>query len=329
MEHELVITRRGPRCGLPVTVAIHSTARGRAAGGCRLKHYPHWRDSVTDTLRLSEAMTAKCAIAGLPLGGGKTVVAMPEQGYAGDRRDVLLDVGDTIALLDGRYATGPDVGTGPDDMAVIAERTPYVFCRPESAGGSGDSSPHTATGVLSALRAVCAHRFGSPALAGRSFAILGLGRVGAHVLRMLAGEGARLIAADVDDSRREVAARHGAAWTTPQQCLSAEVDVLVPAALGGLLTARSVPALRCAAVAGPANNQLDTPATARLLHERGILWAPDIVVGAGGLIHATAVELLHESPAQVAARLDGIGDTLTREFLAPRRTGGDAAHTGS
>ncbi|MFI1991982.1 Glu/Leu/Phe/Val dehydrogenase dimerization domain-containing protein [Actinoplanes sp. NPDC020271] len=308
MEHELVITRRGPRSGLPITVAVHSTARGPAAGGCRLKPYPHWRDAVTDALRLSTAMTGKTILAGLPLGGGKTVVALPA-GQPFDRRDVLLDVGDTIASLGGQYATGPDVGTGPDDMAVIAERTTHVFCRPAAAGGSGDSSEHTAAGVIAALRAVCDQRFGSPQLAGRRFAILGLGRVGGHVLRLLQTEKAHLIAADVAD-RRDLAARHGATWTSPQQCLSADVDVLIPAALGGLLTPAAVPALRCAAIAGPANNQLDEPATAALLHDRGILWAPDVVVSAGGLIHATAVELLHETPAQVGARLHGIGDTL-------------------
>ncbi|MCW2143100.1 leucine dehydrogenase [Actinoplanes cyaneus] len=319
MEHELVITRRGHRTGLPITVAVHSTARGMAAGGCRLTHYPHWRDAVTDALRLSAAMTGKTTLAGLPLGGGKTVVALPA-GHLPDRRALLLDVGDTIAFLGGRYATGPDVGTGPDDMAVIGERTEHVFCRPASAGGSGDSSEHTATGVIAALRAVCRQRFGSPDLAGRRFAILGLGRVGGHVLRLLAAERAHLVAADTED-RGALAARHGATWVSPRDCLAADVDVLIPAALGGLLTAASVPALRCAAIAGPANNQLDVPATADLLHERGILWAPDVVVSAGGLIHATAVELLHETPEQVAARLHGIGDTLATILQTAATTG--------
>lgn len=323
MDHELVVTQRGPRTGLPITIAVHSSVRGPAAGGCRLKHYPDWRDGVTDALRLSAAMTGKTAIAGLPLGGGKTVVAVPP-GHVFDRRELLLDVGEAIEFLGGRYATGPDVGTGPDDMAVIGERTAHVFCRPESAGGSGDSSLHTAVGVVAALRAVCEQRFGSPELSGRSFAVLGLGRVGGHLLRLLASEKAQLIAADVED-RRELAAAHGATWVDPQDCLSAEVDVLVPAALGGLLTAQSVPGLRCAAVAGPANNQLDVPETARLLHERGILWAPDVVVSAGGLIHATAVELLRESPARVDARLHGIGDTLRGILATAASTGATPA----
>ncbi|BCJ48105.1 leucine dehydrogenase [Actinoplanes ianthinogenes] len=315
MDHEHVVTHRGERTGLPITIAVHTTVRGRSAGGCRITTYPDWRDAVTDALRLSAAMTAKCAIAGLPLGGAKTVVAVPTAYEKGP--DLLHDVGDLIASLDGRYATGPDVGTGPGDMAVIAERTPHVFCRPQAAGGSGDSSPHTAAGVVAALRAVCADRFGSPDLGRRSFAILGLGRVGGHVLDLLAATGATISAADVDESRR----RPGVTWLSPRQCLTADVDVLIPAALGGLLTARTVPRLRCAAIAGPANNQLDEPGTAGLLHERGILWAPDIVVSAGGLINATAVELLHETPAQAAARVEAIGDTLAA-ILAAARAGG-------
>jgi glutamate dehydrogenase/leucine dehydrogenase len=313
VEHEHIDIRRGARSGLPVIIAVHSTALGQALGGCRLKPYADWRDGLTDVLRLSAAMSAKCALAGLPHGGGKTVVALPP-GHTLDtaaRRDVLHDVGDSIAALDGRYATGPDVGTGPDDMRTIAERTRHVFCRPESAGGSGDSSPATAAGTVAALEALCAHRFGSATLSGRSFAVLGVGRVGAHVASLLAGAGAELVVADVDESRRHLAERLGARWVTPAECLTAEVDVLVPAALGGLLTAGSVPELRCAAVAGPANNQLDVPATADLLHERDILWAPDHVVSAGGVIHATAVELRHETEEQATARVRAIGATVT------------------
>ncbi|MBW6440196.1 amino acid dehydrogenase [Actinoplanes hulinensis] len=313
LEHVRVVAEKGPRSGFPVIVAVHSTALGQAIGGCRLSVYADWRDGLEDALRLSAAMTAKAALAGLPNGGGKTVVALPA-GVVPDRRAVLHDVADVIESLGGDYATGPDVGTGPDDMVTIGERTPYVFCR------GHDSSPGTAAGVLAALRAVVADRFGSHDLAGRSFAVLGVGRVGGHVLRLLAEAGARVVAADVDPSRRTVADSFGAAWTDPHGCLTAEVDVLVPAALGGVLTPETVPELRCAAVAGPANNQLDRPGTAALLHERGILWAPDVVVSAGGIIHAIATELHREAPDRVAARIGGIGDTLTRILDAARET---------
>jgi glutamate dehydrogenase/leucine dehydrogenase len=308
MDHEQVVIKRGPRTGLPVIVAVHSTALGRAIGGCRIKEYPTWRDGLDDALRLSEAMTSKCALAGLRHGGGKTVVAV-SSGMRWDRHDVLLDVGDVIAGLDGAYATGPDVGTGPDDMVTIGTRTPYVFCRPPEAGGSGDSSEHTARGVISALQALCGD------LSTRSFALLGLGRVGSQVWRMLTDAGATVLASDVDDSKKR------GTWVTPEECLTADVDVLIPAALGGLLTPRSVPALRCRAIAGPANNQLDAPATADLLHARGILWAPDAIVSAGGIVYATAVELRHETAARATERVRGIGTTLTTILRAADAAG--------
>jgi glutamate dehydrogenase/leucine dehydrogenase len=322
LQHQQVAVHRGARSGLPVLVAVHSTTLGQAIGGCRLARYPDWRDGLDDALRLSAAMTEKAALAGLPHGGGKTVVALPPGTVLDEtaRRAVLHDVGDVIAGLQGAYATGPDVGTGPADMDVIGERTPHVFCRPAQSGGSGDSSPHTAAGVIAALRAVAAERFGSPELAGRSFAVLGLGRVGGHVLRLLAEAGATLVAADVDGSRRALAEQHGATWTDPQGCLTAEVDVLVPSALGGLLTPATVPLLACSAVAGPANNQLDAPETAELLHARGILWAPDVVVSAGGIVHAIAAELHRESTVQISARIDGIGETLAAILRAARET---------
>jgi glutamate dehydrogenase/leucine dehydrogenase len=313
-EHEQVRIVTGSRSGLPVMIGVHSTARGQAIGGCRIAHYPDWTAGLTDVLRLSAAMSAKAALAGLPHGGGKTVVALPD-GTPPDpatRRAILLDVGDAIAGLAGAYATGPDVGTDPDDMIIVAERTPHVFCRPVAAGGSGDSSPATAIGTVAALRAVCAAVFGTGRLAGRRFAILGLGHVGARIARLLAAEGADLVVADVDAAKRAVADEIGARWLSPEDAFRAEVDVLVPAALGGLLTAATVPELRCAAVAGPANTQLDRPGTADVLHREKILWAPDVVVGAGGIVYATAVELRHETHAQATERVLGIGGRRAR-----------------
>ncbi|MEV6636203.1 Glu/Leu/Phe/Val dehydrogenase dimerization domain-containing protein [Actinoplanes sp. NPDC051470] len=305
MNHERIVIERGRRTGLTIIVAVHSTERGQAIGGCRLKHYPDWRDGLTDALRLSEAMTTKAATAGLRNGGGKTVIVAPDGPF--DRDDALRDAGDVIASLNGAYATGPDVGTGPADMDVIAERTEHVFCRPSR---SGDPSEGTAAGTVAALRAVCAHLFGSPELAGRSFAVLGLGHVGSHLVRMLAERHAKLIVSDIDPARRAVAEEYGATWTTPAECFAAEVDVLVPAALGGLLTPATVPVLRCAAVAGPANNQLDAPGTADLLRERGILFAPDPIVSAGGIIHAVEIELHGATAAEAAERVDQVERTL-------------------
>lgn len=310
--HEEVRVRAGRRTGLPIVVAVHSTVLGQALGGCRIWNYPDWRDGVEDALRLSSAMTAKNALAGLANGGGKTVVPLPPGTVldAGTRHALLSDVGDVVEELDGRYGTGPDVGTDAEDMVVIGERTPHVFCRPAAAGGSGSSSPGTASGVLAALRATVAQLDGSPGLDGHSFAVVGLGSVGADVARRLAAAGSRLVVSDVRPEAESLARELDADWVTPEQALTADVDVLVPAALGGVLTPGLVPELRCRAVVGPANNQLSSPDVATLLHDRGILWAPDYVASAGGIVHAVASELYREPPDVVERRVERIGATL-------------------
>jgi leucine dehydrogenase len=323
LDHEEVLVRAGKRSGLPVIIAVHSTALGQAVGGCRVWSYPGWRDGLEDALRLSASMTRKCAAAGLANGGGKTVVALPE-GFrldAAKRADLLRDVGDAVASLDGRYATGPDVGTTPADMTVIGERTAHVFCRPPQSGGSGDSSPHTATGVVAALHAACARVHGSPDLRARSMAIVGLGSVGGHLARQLTAAGAKLTVSDIDPGRRALAAELGAVWAEPGQALTAEVDVLIPAALGGILTSDIVPHLRCAVIAGPANNQLADPSVATLLHQRGIVWIPDYIAGAGGVIYALAVELRKQPPATALAGVQGIAGTVEQVLDAATRSG--------
>jgi leucine dehydrogenase len=234
------------------------------------------------------------------------------------RTALLHDLGDAIESLGGRYIAGPDVGSSPADMSVIGERTTHVCCRPVEDGGSGDSSLHTARGTLAALGAVAEEVFGSPEVAGRTFGVIGLGAVGTHVARLLDRAGARLVVTDVNPAAHSLAEELGAIWVDPEDALAMEVDVLVPAALGGLLTAHTVPLLRCAAVAGPANNQLDEPATAGLLAARGILWAPDVVVSAGGVIHATGVELRQESEQRLTERVHGIADTLRKIFHTAR-----------
>jgi leucine dehydrogenase len=331
LDHEQVLIRTGPRSGLPVIVAVHSSTLGQAVGGCRLWRYANWQDGLTDALRLSAGMTAKCAVAGLDNGGGKTVVAMPEglELTPSLRRGVLDDVADTIASLDGLYATGPDVGTTPADMAVIGERTSHVFCRPAHQGGSGDSSPHTATGTLAALRAVSRQIHGSPELTGRRVAVVGLGSVGERIARLLADEGAVLLLSDIDPAKRALSAELGATWNHPDQALTADVDIVVPAALGGVLTEQLVPRLRCAAIAGPANNQLAAPAVADLLHGRGITWVPDYVASAGGVIYALTVELHHGTPEDALTRVQAIEDTVTDLLATAQRTGttlAQAAH---
>jgi leucine dehydrogenase len=328
LEHEELIVRTGPRSGLPVIVAIHSTRLGQSVGGCRIWRYPDWRDGLEDALGLSASMTRKLAVSGLANGGGKTVVAVPQGTTLAEERrsDALRDVGEVVTSLSGRYATGPDVGTAPADMAVIGEHTDHVFCKPAELGGSGDSSPHTATGVVAALRAACSRMRGSADLGGRLFAVSGLGSVGSHVARQLTAAGANLVLSDIDPEKKGLAKELGASWAEPDEILTAEADALIPAALGGVLTRDIVPRLRCAAIVGPANSQLAGPRVTDLLHERGIIWVPDYVASAGGVIYALSVELRHETHASALARVLAIGQTVLEILDVSQQTGRTPAY---
>jgi leucine dehydrogenase len=309
-----LLIERGTRTGQPVIISLDSTQLGPALGGCRIKPYASWQDGFNDALRLSAAMTAKAALAGIPYGGGKSVVPVSPgtpAHYAGTRRgDLLADVGDIIESLSGRYITGPDVGTSPDDMAVIGRRTSHVLCRPVSAGGSGDSSAPTAAGVLACIDAVRERIFGGRPARELSFAIQGLGHVGSLIADDLAKHGASLLVADPDQGRRQLSSRWGARTASPEDLLTSQADILVPAALGGILTPQVVPALRCRAIVGPANNQLSDESVADLLHARDITWAPDPVVSAGGIVGSVAREITRLTEPEVGKRLTAIGDRL-------------------
>jgi leucine dehydrogenase len=299
-------------------VAVHSTARGPALGGCRMWTYGDSRDAVRDVLRLSRAMTFKAAVAGLPLGGGKGVIKLnPDDAVlTPERREaVLLDFGDTVEALGGAYLTAEDVGTSEPDMETIAGRTTHVTGLAEARGGSGDPSPWTALGCHVALQVTAERAFGSESLRGRSVAVIGLGHVGGRLAELCAQEGAQLVVADVDRRKRELAERLGARWTDPGDALTAEVDLLAPCALGGVLNDDSVPALRCRAIAGAANNQLADDSLADALAARGILWAPDFACNAGGIINIS-VELEPEgySPERADTRVRAVGDTLRQIF---------------
>jgi leucine dehydrogenase len=295
-------------------VAVHSTARGPSLGGCRIWTYSDSRAAVRDALRLSRAMTYKSAVAGLPLGGGKGVIMLPA-GTApptgDDRRALLLDFGETVQTLDGAYLTAEDVGTSEPDMQVISEATSHVTGLATERGGSGDPSPWTALGVEAAIRVVCERVFGSPSLEGRSVAVVGVGSVGGRLAELLAAGGAELVLADIDDRRRELADRLGARWTDPQSAFTADVDVLAPCALGAVLDEDTVPLLRCSAIAGAANNQLADDAVGELLAARDIVWVPDFVANAGGVVNI-AVELEPEGYAveRAEARVRSVGDTV-------------------
>lgn len=307
--------RRGRRSGLYTFVAVHSTVRGPALGGCRMWVYDDSLDALRDVLRLSRAMTYKSAVADLPLGGGKGVIMAPSAApLASDRRTAaLLDFADAVEELGGRYITAEDVGTSSRDMRVIAGRTSHVGGLPRRLGGSGDPSPFTALGVESAIRACCERVFSSPSLRGRSLCVLGLGHVGSRVAKRCALAGAKLLLSDIDDRRRRLAGELGGRWVPPDRALEAPVDVLAPCALGGVLDDQTVPRLRCRVIAGAANNQLADDRVADLLAAAGILWAPDFVVNAGGIINI-AQELNGYRPAAAGRRVRGIADTLREIF---------------
>ena len=260
-------------------VAIDSTQRGPALGGCRWRSYDDPAAARQEACDLAAAMTRKAALAGLSLGGGKAVVC-------GDpalrTRDQLLAFGDFVASLDGRYVTAADMGTGEDEMAVIAEKTTHVVGLPRGLGGCGDPGPFTALGVYMAIEAALAHV--GRALADSRVAVQGVGNVGSPLVRHLVEAGARVWVSD-PDLERLGALPDGVRVTSSEEILTLECEVLAPCGPAHVIDRDRVDALRCAVVCGAANNTLTDDATARALHDRGVLYVPDYLANAGGLIH--------------------------------------------
>jgi leucine dehydrogenase len=306
---EDVVIRHDAESGAWMFVGVHSTVLGPAVGGTRLRVYPTPADGLRDVLRLSAAMTKKLAGTGYPRGGGKAVIAVPDELPSGDaRRRLLLRYGKLVASLGGTYRTAGDMNIKPDDLDVVAETCPWVY---GASASGGDSGPGTARGVFHGIRATVEHVFGSDDLAGRSVLIQGVGAVGANLAHELAEAGAWVLVSDVDETR---AAATGFETLAPDAVFGCEVDVFAPCAVGAVLNSETIPLLKCRAVAGAANNQLAEPSDAELLKERGILFAPDYVVNSGGVIFL--IELIDEgSDADgIEAGLAGIADTLRGLF---------------
>jgi leucine dehydrogenase len=321
-QHELLLVRRGARTGAHTIVAVHSTVLGPALGGCRLRRYESLEAAIDDALRLSGAMTLKAAAAGLPLGGGKSVIFPPlDLDIAGPSRAALLeDFADTINMLDGRYITAEDVGTTSADMQVLSRLSPHVVGAPTGNGGSGDPGDFTAAGVQAAIRACLAARYGTPDARGRSVSIVGLGHVGEPLARRLHADGAALVLADVNASKRALAEELAAVWLEPAQALRADVDVLAPCALGGVIDDELAAELRAQIVCGSANNPLASDSLAEDLHARGILYAPDFIVNAGGLINVS-LELTGYDRDLALRHIAGIEDVLARVLRLARDAG--------
>ena len=315
---EEVVVRHDRETGTWIFVCVHSTTLGPAMGGTRMKQYGSPAEALEDGLRLAGGMTRKLAVAGLPCGGGKAVLAVPEPLDGHARRDLLERYGDLIQALGGTYVTGPDVNTGETDMDTIGSRTSHVFCRSAENGGSGDPSIHTALGTFHGIRAALRHMHGDDDLTGRKVLVQGTGSVGAKLTRLLLDAGAVVLVTDVDEERARAT---GAQTVSADGALELECDVYAPCALGATLTAESIPKLRCRIVAGAANNQLATPEDGERLRAAGILYAPDFVVNAGGALHGIGLEQLGWDTAELDRRVEGIGDTLTRIFGAAEAEG--------
>jgi len=309
--HEQLIVSTDSESGLNAIISIHSTLLGPALGGCRFWSYKTFEEAATDALRLSKAMTYKAAISGLNLGGGKAVICAGPQ----DKTPALLRAfGRSVDSLAGLYVTAQDVGMTLSDLETIREVTRYAAGIPEEKGGSGDPSSMTARGVVHGMRCCLKESFGSDSFRDRTVAVQGLGKVGRQLVGLLHREGARLIVSDLDASRvKAVVAEVKAETLPPTRIHTAACDIFAPCAMGGILNSATISKLRCRIVAGAANNPLANWADANLLQRRRILYAPDYVINAGGLINI-ACETEGYQKEKAEERVAGIADNLSRVF---------------
>ena len=312
---EEAVIRFDKESGAWMFVCVHSTVLGPAAGGTRLRVYPTPADGLADAMKLSGAMTVKWAGANLPSGGGKAVLAVPQLPSGEARRQLLLRYGELVQSLGGTYRTAGDMNITPQDLDVVHERCNWVY---GTTSGGGNSGRGTAIAVHAGLQACVEQVFGSPDLHGRSVLVQGAGAVGEVLVRLLQDDGAEVLVSDVDEDRARAT---GAAVVAADHVYDTACDVYSPCAVGGTLNAATIARLRCKIVGGSANNQLAEPEDSKRLHERGILYAPDFIINAGGIIQLYLLEDRGASEEEMLAALRGVGDTL-REIYA---RGGDPA----
>ena len=329
-DHELVEVVREPKSGLTAIIAVHSSHLGPGAGGTRFWHYAEPKNAMRDALRLSRGMSYKNAMAGLPMGGGKAVILADDKGTK--TPEMLTAFADAVEALGGRYVTAEDVGISEADMARVAERTQYVSGLPvegkDAAGG--DPGPFTAMGIYHGIKAAVRHKLGKDSLDGVHVAIQGTGSVGGGVARLLAKDGARLTLADIDAARAEALARElGGKAVASDAIMSVSCDVFSPNALGAILDDEGIARLDCKIVAGGANNQLARAHHGPMLADRGILYAPDYVINAGGIISVTLEYLartdgqacdindVRERIATIPGRLEQIWQESDRSGVSP------------
>lgn len=310
--HEQVTFCYDAASGLKAIIAVHNTNLGRAVGGCRFWPYASEEEAIKDVLRLSRGMTYKAALANLELGGGKSVIIGDP--YKDKTPEKLRAFGRFVNRLGGLYSTAEDVGTSPADMTIIHQETPYVMGLEKKEGGSGDPSIMTALGVFAGIRACVFYKLGKSDLQGIRVGVEGLGHVGLDLVRRLSEAGASLIVTDINDTLvQKVVHQYGAKAVSPDEIFSSDIDVFAPCALGGIINDETIPQLKCQIVAGSANNQLAEVYHAGALEKRKILYAPDYIINAGGLINVTYEGPNYDLEA-VTNHVQGIYYTLLEIF---------------
>lgn len=313
-EHESIHQFYDPQTGLKAIIAIHSTALGPACGGCRMWQYDSEAEATRDALRLSRGMTYKNAMAGMPMGGGKAVILADPEYPPSD--DFFRAFGRCVDTLGGRYITAEDVGVTVDNMRLVKQVTDFVAGLPGTEGSAGgDPSPRTADGIFLGIRAALKHRLGSSSLAKLRVAVQGVGKVGYDLCRQLHAAGASLVISDVNAKNLNRAhTAFGAQVVAAEQILYEDVDVLSPCALGAVLDEHSIPDIKAAVIAGAANNQLATEDDGQRLFDRNILYAPDYVINAGGIISVSMEYDGGKTAAEVQAQIALIPERLSNIF---------------
>jgi len=315
-EYEEVVFFHDPPTGLRAIVAIHSTTLGPALGGTRFYPFATEDEALRDVLRLSRGMTYKAAAAGLDLGGGKAVIIGDPKRIKSE--ELLRAYGRFIETLGGRYITAEDIGTARDDMDIMRRETRYVTGVSPELGGSGDPSPVTAYGVYLGMVACAEEAWQEHSLEGKRVAVQGVGKVGYHLVKHLVENGATCVVSDVDvDSLARAVRDFGVDTAEPEKIHAQECDIFAPCALGGIVRDDTLPELKCRVVAGSANNQLERPEHGEALADMGILYAPDYVINAGGLINVSD-ELHGYNPERAKARVDGIYRNVREIFQIAR-----------
>ena len=320
--HESVSFCDDPDTGLKAIIAVHNTNLGPAVGGCRMFPYANEAHALEDVLRLSRGMTYKSALAGLPMGGGKAVIIGDPA--SAKSPELLKRMGQFIESLEGRYVTAEDSGMSVADLKVVGTQTEHVLGVNDAQEFGGDPSPLTAYGIFFGIKAAVAYQLAKPELDGVKVAVQGAGAVGRHLIEMLHQAGASTLVCDINQDNLRKAQKLGSAVVGVDEIMTAEADVFAPCAMGAILNDQSIPSLAASIVAGGANNQLESLSHAAMLMERGVLYAPDFVINAGGIIEVCR-QYQDTSMQECRKQIEGIGNTLIKLFERSAETGRSTA----